>query len=71
MYVCMFVYSFFYGTFTRMSTNIFESARRTAHFKRAGVALTNADSSILHTHRRRKNKLKRRREREREARQKV
>ena len=46
--VCM--YSFFYGTFTRASTNYIDTARRTAHFTRVREALTNAvDSSIAHT----------------------
>ena len=68
------MYSFFYGTCVRASTNYLDTARRTVHFMQAGEALTNAaDSSIAYTHthcRREGNKLlMRRREREREARQ--
>ena len=67
MYVCM--YSFFYGTFTRASTNYLDTARRIAHFMRAREALTNAmDGSIAHTVEE-KDKSKRKREWEREARQ--
>ena len=52
---------------SRARLRITLTARRTAHFTWAGVALTNAtDSSIPH---RKGNKLKRKREREREARQ--
>ena len=50
LYVGMYVCSFFYGMFTRASTNYFDSVRQTAHFTWAGLALTNtADSSIAHT----------------------
>ena len=54
MYVCMYVrmyvcmYRFFYGTFIHASTNNLDSARRTAHFTEAGVALTNVADCIAH-----------------------
>ena len=66
MYVCM--YSFFYGTFTCMSTNNLDSATNwTFH---AGWSTLTLRTVLLHTHRGRKgNKLKRRRDRGREARQ--
>ena len=48
LYVCM--YSFFYGTFTRASTNYLDTARRIAHFKREREALTNAVDSSICTH---------------------
>ena len=47
LYVC--INSFYYGTFARASTsNLHE--RQTAPFTRAGVAMTDAADSSLHTH---------------------
>ena len=47
LYLCM--YSFFYGTFTRVSTNNLDSVMN-GTFDIAGIALTNAtDSNIAHT----------------------
>ena len=57
IFICM--YSFFYGTFTRTSTNNLDSVTNsTFHACGVGVALTNAaDSSIAHTPRK-KRKIK-------------
>ena len=60
------MYSFFYGTFTRASTNNLDSATNST-FHTGGSILTNpADSSIAHTPWKKKEKA----ERKREARQK-
>ena len=45
MYVCMCVYSFFYGTFTRASMNNLDSATNiTFH---AGVVMLSSSSNIV------------------------
>ena len=62
MYVRL--YSFFYGTFTCASIYSLDSVRRSAHFTRVGVALTNVMDSIVHILQK---KLKKSPELEREA----